>query len=63
MKKISKSLVIILTMIMLVLNFGGCAKKSDDEAMKVSILFSDSAGSPYNANWALIKEVEKLKKC
>ena len=61
MKKISKSLVIILTMIMLVLNFGGCAKKSDDKAMKVSILFSDNAGSPYNANWALIKEVEKLK--
>ena len=61
MKKISKGLVIILTMIMLVLNFGGCAKKSGDEAMKVSILFSDNAGSPYNANWALIKEVEKLK--
>ena len=62
MKKLVKTLAVLLSVVIIASLFGGCGGGANsDEAMKVSILFSDNSGAPYNENWALIKEIEQLK--
>lgn len=61
MKKKTKILSIVAALAVAMTALGGCGEKSDNDKLKISMLLSDSAASPYNSNWIALQKICELK--